>query len=104
MAKRFSRRIEGFVCENCEELVEGNGYTNHCPRCLFSKHVDVNPGDRAATCGGIMEPISVEGGRKGFVITFRCEKCGHEKRNRSSENDDMNKIIELSKGYTRKRG
>jgi hypothetical protein len=103
MAKRFSRRIEDFVCENCGELVGGNGYTNHCPKCLFSKHVDINPGDRAATCGGIMEPVSVEGGRKGFMITFRCGKCGHEKRNRSSENDDMSKIIELSKGYTQKR-
>ncbi len=103
MARRFSRRIEDFVCENCGKLVEGNGYTNHCPKCLFSKHVDVNPGDREATCGGIMAPIGVEGGRKGFMITFRCEKCGHEKRNRSSENDDMNKIIELSKGYAQKR-
>ncbi len=103
MAKRFSRRIEDFVCENCGELVEGNGYTNHCPRCLFSKHVDVNQGDRAATCGAIMEPISIEGGRKGFMITFRCKKCGHTKRNRSSEVDDMNKIIELSKGYAQKR-
>lgn len=103
MARRFSRRIEDFVCENCGELVEGNGYTNHCPKCLFSKHVDINPGDREATCGGIMEPISVEGGRKGFMITFRCRKCSHEKRNRSSEYDDMNKIIELSKGYAQKR-
>ena len=25
MARRFSRRIEDFVCENCGELVEGNG-------------------------------------------------------------------------------
>jgi hypothetical protein len=103
MAKRFLRRIEDFVCENCGELVEGNGYTNHCPKCLFSKHVDINPGDRAATCGGVMEPISIEGGRKGFMITFRCKKCGHEKRNRSSDIDDMNRIIELSKGYARKR-
>ena len=103
MAKRFSRRIEDFVCENCGELVEGNGYTNHCPKCLFSKHVDVNPGDRVATCGGIMEPISIEGGRKGFMVTFRCKKCGHTKRNRSSESDAINKIIELSKGYAQKR-
>ena len=103
MARRFSRRIEDFVCENCGELVEGNGYTNHCPKCLFSKHVDINPGDREATCGGAMEPTSIESGRKGFMITFRCKKCGHTKRNRSSENDDMNKIIELSKGNAQQR-
>jgi len=98
MVKIFSRCIEDFVCENCGELVEGNGYTNHCPKCLFSKHVDVNPGDRAATCGGIMKPIGIDKGRKGFVIIFHCQKCGHEGRNRASTKDDMNKIIELSRG------
>jgi len=98
MAKRFSRCIEDFVCENCGGLVKGDGYTNHCPKCLFSKHVDINPGDRAATCGGLMEPIGIENGRKGFVIVFRCQKCGHKGKNRSSAEDDMNKIIELSRG------
>ena len=28
--------------------MKGNGYTNHCPKCLWSKHVDINPGDRGA--------------------------------------------------------
>jgi hypothetical protein len=98
MAKRFSRLIEDFLCENCGELVRGNGYTNHCHKCLFSKHVDINPGDREATCGGAMEPISIENGRKGFVITFKCKKCGHTKRNKSAENDNVEKIIELSRG------
>lgn len=104
MTKRFSRCIEDFVCENCGSLVKGDGYTNHCPYCLFSKHVDINPGDRESTCGGIMKPTSVENGRKGFIITFRCKKCGHVKRNKSSKEDDVNKIIELSKGYVQERG
>jgi len=103
MAKLFSRRIEDFVCENCGKSVKGNGYTNHCPNCLFSKHVDINPGDREATCGGIMEPVGVENGRKGFIITFRCKKCGHIKKNKSSENDSMDQIIELSKANAGKR-
>ncbi len=97
MTRRFSRCIEDFICENCGELVKGNGYTNHCPECLWSKHVDINPGDRAATCGGLMEPIGIENERKGFMIVFRCQKCGYKGKNRSSTNDDMNKIIELSK-------
>ena len=58
--KRFNRRIEDFTCEHCGTEVHGNGYTNHCPNCLWSKHVDINPGDRAADCGGLMEPIAVE--------------------------------------------
>jgi rubrerythrin len=103
MGKRFSRRIENFVCENCGQFVEGNGYTNHCPKCLFSKHVDVFPGDRLATCGGIMEPLSVECERNSYIITFRCEKCGYEKRNKSSENDDFDKIIKFSNVDAQKR-
>jgi len=103
MTKRFSRCIEDFVCENCGMLVKGNGYTNHCPYCLFSKHVDINPGDRQAKCGGIMKPINVENGRKGFAITFRCEKCGHVRKNKSSKEDNMDKIIELSQRCAQER-
>lgn len=38
--KNFTRVIEDFICENCGTEVKGNGYTNHCPKCLWSKHVD----------------------------------------------------------------
>ncbi|MDD2758521.1 MAG: RNHCP domain-containing protein [Patescibacteria group bacterium] len=103
MTKRFSRCVEDFVCENCGTTVKGDGYTDHCPECLFSKHVDINPGDRQSTCGGIMEPKSVENGKKGLVITFRCKKCDHTKRNRVSKNDNMENIIRLSRKYAEER-
>jgi len=51
MARLFTRNIENFTCERCGAAVEGNGFTNHCPACLCSKHVDINPGDRAAARG-----------------------------------------------------
>ena len=57
--KMFQKNVEDFVCGNCGGEVVGNGYTNHCPKCLWSKHVDINPGDRAEKCGGMMKPISV---------------------------------------------
>lgn len=98
MAKRFTRQIEDFVCENCGEPVKGDGYTNHCPNCLYSKHVDNNPGDRMARCGGMMRPTAIEKGRKGYMVTFVCEQCGHTNRNRTAENDNMETIIKLSKG------
>lgn len=50
--KKFQRQIEDFVCEKCGKEVKGDGYTDHCPRCLRSKHVDVNPGDRRSKCNG----------------------------------------------------
>lgn len=95
MPKRFERRKEDFTCEHCGAEVEGNGYTNHCPKCLWGKHVDINPGDRAATCGGMMSPVSYEKKGGEFVILHRCVKCGAERKNKSAEDDDFEKIITL---------
>jgi hypothetical protein len=73
MTKRFTRRKEDFVCENCGEHVKSGGYTNHCPNCLYSKHVDINPGDRMSECRGMMRPAYLEKVSDGFAITFVCE-------------------------------
>jgi hypothetical protein len=97
MSQKFQRRPEDFACGHCGFNVIGDGYTNHCPRCLWSRHVDVNPGDRAAVCGGLMEPIAVELVRDDFVLRHRCLKCGAEKTNRSPSADDRSAIIELAK-------
>jgi len=97
MALKFIRRIEDFICENCGKKVKGNGFTNHCPYCLWSKHVDINPGDRNSSCGGLMKPIGIEKEGERYVITCRCIKCGHEKRNKTSEEDNFEEIISLAK-------
>ncbi len=94
--KKFTKTIENFTCAHCGAMVFGNGYTNHCPKCLWSRHVDNNPGDRAADCGGMMKPISATPDGKGFVIIHKCEKCGKTINQHSSDNDDMNAIITLS--------
>ncbi len=96
MTKRFQRRIENFVCEHCKARVRGSGYTNHCPKCLWSKHVDINPGDRAAICGGMMEPVRVEGSSPSYTLAHRCVSCGHERRNAIDPADDMEKVIALA--------
>ena len=77
-------------------MVFGNGYTNHCPQCLWSRHVDNNPGDRASDCGGMMAPISAEPDGDGFVITHRCEKCGKMIRQHTSSQDNIDAIIALT--------
>ena len=68
--KRFQKKVEDFVCERCGTFVKGTGYTDHCPKCLWSKHVDVNPGDRKSECLGTMEPIGVEVKSKEYIISF----------------------------------
>ena len=95
--KKFIRTKENFICENCGFEVEGNGYTNHCPKCFYSKHVDVNPGDRACNCGGLMKPIAILQKDGKFVLLHKCLKCGFERKNKLSDGDDMDKFFELSK-------
>lgn len=94
--KKFSRTIEDFTCEHCGAMVHGNGYTNHCPECLWSKCVDINPGDRASTCGGMMRPIGIESSGDNFIITHKCEKCRKIARCKSAPDDNMDTIISLS--------
>ncbi len=96
MKKLFQRTIENFTCERCGAEVKGNGYTNHCPQCLWSKHVDVNPGDRAGKCGGMMRPVSVIKSKGEYVLENRCERCGYKKKNKLSSGDDFDAAIALN--------
>lgn len=94
--KKFTKRPENFTCAHCGAEVFGNGYTNHCPKCLWSRHVDNNPGDRQSNCLGMMCPISVEQKSGEFIITHKCEKCGKTIKQKTSENDDVDAIIAIS--------
>ena len=102
--KRFKKNDSGFVCANCGFEVEPLGYTsrNHCPKCLCSLHLDINPGDRASECGGIMDPIGAETDpKKGYIIIHKCRKCGEIRRNKAAHEakvqpDDMEKLIALT--------
>ena len=94
--KKFQRMTEDFTCERCGAVVTGNGYTNHCHMCLWSKHVDVNPGDRSAMCQGLMEPVGVETKGGEYIILHRCVMCGFEKRNKSSKDDNFDVLLQIS--------
>lgn len=93
----FTRRVEDFTCAHCGTLNSGDGYTNHCSRCLHSRHVDVDPGDREESCHGDMAPVDVllEHGR--HVLVHRCTRCGEERRCRTSPADDLDALLELSR-------
>ena len=92
----FIKTTENFTCEKCGFFVEGNGYTNHCPECLWSKHVDVFPGDRAGNCGGMMEPIRVEKKGKEYTIIHKCIVCGFEKPNKAVSEDSFQMLVQIT--------
>ena len=96
--KRFQRKKEDFVCRHCEEKVEGSGYTDHCPKCLWSRHIDVHPGDRQAACKGMMKPISAEKKGDGHLIHYRCQKCNYLYQVKAAENDVFEEILKLAAG------
>ncbi|MCJ7841455.1 RNHCP domain-containing protein [Lederbergia sp. NSJ-179] len=75
-----------FQCEHCGSQVApltNGSFRNHCPYCLYSKHLDNTLGDRTSHCGGLMKPIGIDySGKKGYQIIQRCKKCGKISRNK----------------------
>ena len=99
MSRNFTEIDEEFICENCGSKVEKLGYScrNHCPTCLHSKHVDKNPGDREETCQGILEPVGAElDSKKGYIIIFKCKKCGAIRKNKAAQDDNTDLLIKLT--------
>ena len=90
---------EEFICENCGNKVDKLNYTarDHCPYCLYSKHVDINPGDRLNKCKGLLKPVDIEKFKNTYKIIYECEKCGKLHKNIMAIDNNIDVIIELSK-------
>ena len=97
--KKFTMIDEEFVCDACGKNVEKLKVTarDHCPYCLYSKHVDINPGDRENPCKGLLKPIGIEKFKDTYKILYKCEKCHKSHKNIMAIDDDMNEIIKISK-------
>lgn len=95
--KNFKRVVEDFKCENCGQKVKGDGYTDHCPKCLWGRHVDEKiPGDRQSRCRGLMKAVKTVYKKGEFKIYYECQKCKHSFWVREGKEDDRDKLIELS--------
>lgn len=90
-----------FPCRNCGHAIPwdggGTGHRNHCPVCLHSVHLDDEPGDRAADCGGVMDPVAVWVRRGGeWAVIHRCRDCGRLSSNRIAADDDPAVLLSLA--------
>ena len=96
--KRFTMIDETFICDNCGKEVNKLNYSarDHCPYCLYSKHVDIMPGDRQNKCHGLLKPVGIEKYRNTYKIIYQCQKCNKTKKNIIAKDDDFEKIIEIS--------
>jgi hypothetical protein len=98
-----------FECCHCSLEVRpsgamGSAHRNHCTHCLWSKHVDTAPGDRASSCGGCMEPVGVTLKREGadkygrerlgdVMLAHRCTACGVVNINRIAADDPDDLVL-----------
>lgn len=96
--RRFIARNESFTCNACgaDVPIHPQSYRNHCTACLASLHVDVSPGDRKETCGGIMDATSAFLRHGVWMIQHRCRTCGTERVNQSAPDDAKDRLAELS--------
>ncbi|HEX6799564.1 MAG TPA: RNHCP domain-containing protein [Ktedonobacterales bacterium] len=92
---------QSFTCGHCKRFVgllpSGGHHRNHCPFCLYSRHVDEShSGDRASACKSLMAPIGAFQRPNGeHVIVHRCLGCGFERFNRIAADDDFDLVLEL---------
>ena len=97
--KKFNMIDESFICENCGKEIKPLEYSarDHCSYCLYSKHVDIMPGDRSNNCKGLLKPIGIEKFKDTYKIIYKCEKCNMLHKNIMAKDDNYDLIIELSK-------
>lgn len=85
---------QAFKCGHCRSFIgaplTGGRNRNHCPNCLYSKHVDLKrPGDRLCECGSLMAPVGLFARPNGEeMILHRCLGCGFERPNRVAADDN----------------
>lgn len=117
MRRQSEQNKEGFKCNHCRGWVStsefiGTHHRNHCPSCLWSKHVDLEKaGDRKASCGAGMEPIGLTFKQAGtdrygrprqgeLMVVHRCtnEDCGKISINRIAGDDNPETILRVFEG------
>ncbi len=103
-------RNGGFKCCHCASFVPssefiGTEHRNHCPVCLWSKHVDLEkPGDRRAKCKAGMKPIALTFKREGsdkwrkprqgeLMLVHQCTGCKKTSINRIAADDNPHEIM-----------
>ncbi|MDC7124125.1 MAG: RNHCP domain-containing protein [Spirochaetales bacterium] len=92
---------ESFICKHCGTTVvpilSGGRQRNHCPECLWSRHVDLAKGDRRCGCRGEMEPIGVWVKPSGeWSLIHKCVKCGFIRTNRIAADDNEILLFNLA--------
>lgn len=103
---------DSFQCLHChshistQSMISGVKNRNHCPYCLWSKHVDLyKPGDRLSACKSQMQPIGLTIKRSNnkygdnnhgeLMLLHLCMECGKICINRIAADDCTEKMLDI---------
>ncbi len=103
---------QGFTCRHCSLYVScepgraGVQNRNHCPYCLWSRHLDWRiAGDRLAGCRAAMQPIglTIKRSRNKYaserdgelMLIHRCTICAKVAINRIAADDCATAIVQI---------
>jgi hypothetical protein len=115
LENQYHVSMYGFQCRHCQAyvytqpMISGVQNRNHCPYCLWSRHVDhIQPGDRMSACKAIMQPIGLTVKRSlnkygvekagELMLIHCCKDCGKLSINRIAADDQVERLMELYKG------
>ena len=108
---RSGARVESadFRCAHCGAIVTRDVFfsgvinRNHCPHCLWSRHVDwQRAGDRMSACKGKMRPVGLALKRERnkyaadsgeLLLIHACEECGQVSANRIAADDRAEELL-----------
>ena len=98
-----------FRCAHCHQIVSsahllsGVNNRNHCPYCLWSRHLDLySAGDRLSACKAPMQPVALTAkhsrnkygqGRGELMLVHQCSDCGDLSINRIAADDDAHTLL-----------
>lgn len=106
-----SQTFGEFKCAHCgyivssERWLSGVNNRNHCPYCLWSRHLDLySAGDRLSACKAAMQPVALtikrsrnkyrRGGGE-LMLVHQCTECGEFSINRIAADDDARTLLEV---------
>ena len=108
---RRSHSCEDFKCAHCHyivssaHLLSGVNNRNHCPYCLWSRHLDlIAAGDRLSACKAPMQPVALTvkrrrdkygHGRGELMLVHLCVDCDDVSINRIAADDDAPTLLDI---------
>jgi len=111
MSRPHATAFGDFQCAHCGHIVScahwlsGVNNRNHCPYCLWSRHLDLYAaGDRLSACKAQMGPLALTSkhsrnkyrcGRGELMLVHLCTDCGEVSLNRIAADDDAGTLLEV---------